>query len=156
MKQHRVVVWRHGGPDVPQEILEDAPEPEAGVVRVKVVAAVVSAFDIMVGGWSGSVWRSRPGLGSGSFRLILLTRSVLALVVVLWTTNTPRCQGIRPSQTPGIATRSADCSSCWRRARCARFVAERISLVDAARAHQLLERGRHASKLVLVSAVVTD
>ncbi len=36
------------------------------------------------------------------------------------------------------------------------IVAERIPLVDAARAHQLLERGGHAGKLVLVSTVGTD
>lgn len=48
MKQDRVVVMRHGGPDVLRVVLEDAPEPQAGEVRVKVLAAGVSAFDAML------------------------------------------------------------------------------------------------------------
>lgn len=47
MKYHRVVVTRHGGPDVLQVVEEDIPEPRAGEVRVKVLAAGVSAFDLM-------------------------------------------------------------------------------------------------------------
>jgi NADPH:quinone reductase-like Zn-dependent oxidoreductase len=47
MKHHRVVVTRHGGPDVLQVVEEDIPEPPAGEVRVKVLAAGVSAFDLM-------------------------------------------------------------------------------------------------------------
>ena len=39
MKYHRVVVTRHGGPDVLQVVQEDLPEPGAGEVRVKVLAA---------------------------------------------------------------------------------------------------------------------
>ena len=46
MKHHRVVVTRHGGPDVLQVVEEDLPEPEAGEVRVKVLAAGVSAYDL--------------------------------------------------------------------------------------------------------------
>ena len=34
MKHHRVVVMRHGGPDVLQVVEEDLPEPRAGEVRV--------------------------------------------------------------------------------------------------------------------------
>ena len=48
MKHHRVVVPRHGGPDVLQVVEEDVPEPRAGEVRVKVLAAGVSAYDLMV------------------------------------------------------------------------------------------------------------
>ena len=44
MKNHRIVVTRHGGPDVLQVVEEDLPEPEAGEVRVKVLTAGVSAF----------------------------------------------------------------------------------------------------------------
>ncbi len=47
MKHHRVVVTKHGGPDVLQVIEEARPEPQAGEVRVKVLAAGVSAYDLM-------------------------------------------------------------------------------------------------------------
>jgi NADPH:quinone reductase-like Zn-dependent oxidoreductase len=47
MKHHRVIVAKHGGPDVLRWIEEDAPEPKAGEVRVKVSAAGVSAYDLM-------------------------------------------------------------------------------------------------------------
>jgi NADPH:quinone reductase-like Zn-dependent oxidoreductase len=47
MKHHRVVVTQHGGPDVLQVVEEDIPEPQAGEVRVKVLAAGVSAYDLM-------------------------------------------------------------------------------------------------------------
>jgi NADPH2:quinone reductase len=47
LKHHRVVVTRHGGPDVLQVVEEDRPEPQAGEVRVKVLAAGVSAYDLM-------------------------------------------------------------------------------------------------------------
>jgi len=45
MKNHRVVVTRHGGPDVLQVVEEDLPKPQAGDVRVKVLAAGVAALD---------------------------------------------------------------------------------------------------------------
>jgi len=47
VKHHRVVVTRHGGPDVLQMVEEDRPEPRAGEVRVKVLAAGVSGYDLM-------------------------------------------------------------------------------------------------------------
>jgi len=47
MKHHRVIVSRHGGPEVLQVVEEDLPEPQPGEVRVKVLAAGVSAFDLM-------------------------------------------------------------------------------------------------------------
>jgi NADPH2:quinone reductase len=47
VKNHRVVVSRHGGPDVLQLVEEELPEPQAGEVRVKVLAAGVSAYDLM-------------------------------------------------------------------------------------------------------------
>jgi NADPH2:quinone reductase len=47
LKNHRVVVIRHGGPDVLKIVEEDLPEPRAGEVRVKVLAAGVSAYDLM-------------------------------------------------------------------------------------------------------------
>ncbi len=51
MKHHRVVVSRHGGPEVLQVVEEDIPEPGAGEVRVKVLAAGVSAFDLIYRRW---------------------------------------------------------------------------------------------------------
>jgi NADPH:quinone reductase-like Zn-dependent oxidoreductase len=47
MKYRRVVVSRHGGPDVLQMVEEDCPEPQPGEARVKVQAAGVSAYDLM-------------------------------------------------------------------------------------------------------------
>ena len=47
MKHHRVVVSRHGGPDVLQVVEEDLPEPRVGEVRVKIQAAGISAYDLM-------------------------------------------------------------------------------------------------------------
>jgi len=47
MKHHRVVVTRHGGPEVLRAIEEDLPEPQPGEVRVRVEAAGVSAYDLM-------------------------------------------------------------------------------------------------------------
>jgi len=47
MKHHRVVVARHGGPEVLQMIEEEQPEPQPGEVRVKVHTAGVSAYDLM-------------------------------------------------------------------------------------------------------------
>lgn len=46
-KNHRVVVTEHGGPDVLQLIEETLPEPQTGEVRIKVLAAGVSAYDLM-------------------------------------------------------------------------------------------------------------
>lgn len=51
VKNRRVVVSRHGGPDVLQLVETDLPEPRAGEVRVKVLAAGVSAFDLMYRRW---------------------------------------------------------------------------------------------------------
>lgn len=56
LKNHRVLVTRHGGPEVLQVAEEDLPEPKAGEVRVKVLAAGVSAFDLMY-----RRWRRLPG-----------------------------------------------------------------------------------------------
>ncbi len=44
---HRVVVTRHGPPEVLQVVEDALPEPQAGEVRVKVHAAGVSGYDIM-------------------------------------------------------------------------------------------------------------
>jgi NADPH2:quinone reductase len=46
-KNRRVVVTRHGGPEVLQVVEEDLPEPQAGEVRVKVLAAGISGYDLM-------------------------------------------------------------------------------------------------------------
>jgi NADPH2:quinone reductase len=47
LKNHRVVVTQHGEPGVLQIAEEDMPEPQAGEARVKVLAAGVSAYDLM-------------------------------------------------------------------------------------------------------------
>ena len=47
VKNHRVVVSRHGEPDVLQVVEEELPEPGANEVRVRVLAAGVSAYDLM-------------------------------------------------------------------------------------------------------------
>ena len=64
IKNHRAVVTRHGGPDVLQMIEEELPEPQPGEVRVKVLAAGVSAYDLMFRR-SGSL----PGTPSVPFTL---------------------------------------------------------------------------------------
>jgi NADPH:quinone reductase-like Zn-dependent oxidoreductase len=48
VKYKRVVVTRHGPPNVMRIVEEELPEPQAGQVRVKVLAAGVSAFDLML------------------------------------------------------------------------------------------------------------
>ncbi len=47
MRYNRVVVARHGGPDVLRQVEETLPEPQPGEVRIKVLAAGVSAYDLM-------------------------------------------------------------------------------------------------------------
>ncbi len=47
MKHHRVVVSKHGGPEVLQVVEEELPEPGSGEVRVQVLAAGISAYDLM-------------------------------------------------------------------------------------------------------------
>ncbi len=47
-KHHRIVVARRGGPDELLVVVEDLPEPRFGEVRVKVLAAGVSAYDVMI------------------------------------------------------------------------------------------------------------
>jgi NADPH:quinone reductase-like Zn-dependent oxidoreductase len=47
-KQTRIVVTHYGGPDALQVVEEVCPEPKAGEVRVRVLAAGVSAPDIMM------------------------------------------------------------------------------------------------------------
>lgn len=48
LKHHLVVVPRRGGPEVLEVIEEEVPKPGAGEVRLKVLAAGVSALDLMV------------------------------------------------------------------------------------------------------------
>ena len=47
MKYRRVVVMQHGGPEVLQVVEEDLSEPQTGEVRVRTLAAGVSAYDLM-------------------------------------------------------------------------------------------------------------
>ena len=48
MKHHRIVVTKRGGPDVLQVVEEEVPEPAPGEVRVKTLAAGISAYDVML------------------------------------------------------------------------------------------------------------
>ena len=48
MKHRRIVVTRYGGPDALQVLEEECPEPKAGEVRVRVLAAGVSLPDLMM------------------------------------------------------------------------------------------------------------
>jgi NADPH2:quinone reductase len=48
MKNHRIVVTRHGAPDVLQVVEEDLPEPGPGEARLRVLAAGLSAYDLML------------------------------------------------------------------------------------------------------------
>src|SRR5512139_3162448 len=48
MKHTRIVVTRYGGPDVLRAVEEECPEPKAGEVRVRVLAAGVSLPDVMM------------------------------------------------------------------------------------------------------------
>jgi NADPH2:quinone reductase len=51
VKNQRVVVTQHGGPEVLQVVEEELPEPGVDEVRVKVLAAGVSAFDLIYRRW---------------------------------------------------------------------------------------------------------
>jgi NADPH2:quinone reductase len=64
-KHRRVVVTRHGGPDVLQMIEEERPEPGAGEARVQVQVAGVSAYDLMFrrAGWLPGTPRAPFTLG---------------------------------------------------------------------------------------------
>jgi NADPH2:quinone reductase len=48
MKNHRIVVTHHGAPDALQVVEEDLPEPGPGEARVRVLAAGISAYDLML------------------------------------------------------------------------------------------------------------
>ena len=50
-RNHRVVVIRHGGPEVLEVVAETLPVPRPGEVRVRVLAAGVSAFDVIYRRW---------------------------------------------------------------------------------------------------------
>ena len=47
MRHTRIIVTHYGGPDALQVIEEECPEPKAGEVRVRVLAAGVSLPDII-------------------------------------------------------------------------------------------------------------
>src|SRR5512137_2888484 len=48
MEHTRIIVTRHGGPEELRVVEEECPEPKAGEVRVKVLAAGVSLPDVMM------------------------------------------------------------------------------------------------------------
>ena len=47
MRYTRIIVTHYGGPDALQVIEEERPEPKAGEVRVRVLAAGVALPDVM-------------------------------------------------------------------------------------------------------------
>jgi NADPH2:quinone reductase len=49
-KPHRIIVSRRGGPEVLQWVATDMPDPAPGEVRVRIEAAGVSAYDVMLRG----------------------------------------------------------------------------------------------------------
>lgn len=51
LRNHRVVVTEHGGPEVLQLIDEALPVPQQGEARVRVLAAGVSGFDLIYRRW---------------------------------------------------------------------------------------------------------
>jgi len=57
MKYKRVVITRHGGPEVLQVVEDELPEPQVGQVRVKILAA--SFHSIGGGSWQLLRRRSR-------------------------------------------------------------------------------------------------
>src|SRR5437660_1051695 len=48
VKQMRIIVTRYGGPDALQVLEEECPQPKAGEVRVRVLAAGVCLPDLMM------------------------------------------------------------------------------------------------------------
>ena len=60
MKYKRVVITRHGGPEVLEVVEDELPEPQAGQIRVKILAAGVANTDTMLR------QSSVPGLGAPS------------------------------------------------------------------------------------------
>ena len=60
MKYKRVIITRHGGPEVLQVVEDELPEPQAGQVRVKILASGIAATDIMLRE------SNMPGLGAPS------------------------------------------------------------------------------------------
>ena len=60
MKYKRVIITRHSGPEVLQVVEDELPEPRAGQVRVKILAAGVASTDAMLRAMN------MPGLGAPS------------------------------------------------------------------------------------------
>ncbi len=82
---HQTVVSRHGPPDVLRWVETRMPEPRAGEVRLKVLAAGVSAFDLMYRRWGWlpgapktpfTLGEDVVGVASGRFRAAPSTRRV--------------------------------------------------------------------------------
>ena len=60
MKYRRIVITRHGGPEVLQVREDELPEPQIGQVRVRILAAGVANTDAMLRA------SNVPGLGAPS------------------------------------------------------------------------------------------
>lgn len=222
-RYHRVVVTRHGGPDVLRLVEGDRPEPRPGEVRVKVMAAGVSAYDLMfrrsgaLPGTPGVPFTpgadvagvvDKPGEGAAGVEpgqmvagatfclggmggyaefICLPARELVAVpsgvdpaeavcVVVNYLTAhmvLHRAAGIRSGErilvhgaAGGVGTAlppDLGKDNAWYRQTLAELldllakgkikpvIAARIPLAEAARAHELLEHGRYAGKVVLVA-----
>ncbi len=179
---HRVVVVRHGGPEVLALIEEPLPEPAADEVRVRVQAAGVSAYDLM---------HRRSGRLPGTPKVpFTLGEDVVGEVDAVGA----RVTELVPGQRVAAATWSrgsggyteyiclpasdfvpapffptldklARTDPAWYRDTLGELldlladrvirpiVAERVPLAQAARAHELLERGGHRGKVVLVTDI---
>lgn len=109
---HRIVVNERWGPEVPELIEAWLPEPGAGEVRVRVAAAGVSGFDLLI----RSI--SLPGNPKPPF------------------TPGEDVAGVIDALGEGVT---------------ALEVGQRVAGL-AARAHELLTRGRHAGKVVLTTS----
>ena len=48
MKNTRIIIAAHGGPEVLKMVEEDLPEPRAGEVRLKILATGVAFADVLM------------------------------------------------------------------------------------------------------------
>ena len=48
MKYKRIVITRHGGPEVLQVVEDELPKPQIGQIRVKILAAGIANTDTML------------------------------------------------------------------------------------------------------------
>jgi NADPH2:quinone reductase len=141
MKNHRIVVPRHGAPDVLQVVEEDLPEPGPGEARVRVLAAGVSAYDLML---------RRSGSLPGTPRVPYTPgEDVVGVVDKLG-------DGVSTIE-PGQRVAGYPRGGGYAEFTCIPAddlvpLPPGVDPAEAVRAHQLLERGGYAGKVVLVTS----